>query len=247
MKYDTLQNLIKTSRFLVCLEGIHVSEDCGCMNYRDDANAYDIEEKYSCSPEEIFNATFFNTRPDQFYTFFRNEMLSSLGAPDDCIKVLQKMESDGLLKCIITRELYSLAKRAGCRNVIELHGNVFEYHCPRCGKAYEIQDILAAKSVPLCQDCQTVIRPGVALVGESLSNRKLSEAADLISHADTLLILGCNMKSVLPDMSLQFFQGENILLVNEPPHYADCLATHIYHAKPRDLLPQVYPLSPKLF
>ena len=105
MKYDTLQNLIKTSRFLVCLEGIHISEDCGCMNYRDEANAYNIEEKYSCSPEEIFNAAFFNTRPDQFYTFFRNEMLSSLGAPDDCIKVLQKMESDGLLRCIITREI----------------------------------------------------------------------------------------------------------------------------------------------
>ena len=247
MKYDTLQNLIKTSRFLVCLEGIHISEDCGCMNYRDEANAYNIEEKYSCSPEEIFNAAFFNTRPDQFYTFFRNEMLSSLGAPDDCIKVLQKMESDGLLRCIITRELYSLAKRAGCRNVIELHGNVYEYYCPRCQKAYGIRDILGAKGVPLCQDCQTVIRPGVALVGESISNHKLSEAADLISHADTLLILGCNMKSVLPDMSLQFFHGDNIILINEPPHYADSLATHIYYAKPRDLLPQVYPLPPSCF
>ena len=51
-------------------------------------------------------------------------------------------------------------------------------------------------------------------MGESLSNHKLSEAADLISHADTLLILGCNMKSVLPDMSLQFFHGDNIIPVS---------------------------------
>ncbi len=90
MKYDTLQNLIKTSRFLVCLEGIHISEDCGCMNYRDEANAYNIEEKYSCSPEEIFNAAFLTHALTNSTLFFRNEMLSSLGAPDDCIKVLQK-------------------------------------------------------------------------------------------------------------------------------------------------------------
>lgn len=240
MKYDCLKRMIENSRHLVCLEGIHISENCGCMNYRGEKDTYCIESKYGYSPEEMFHASFFNTRPTQFYRFYRQEMLNHPGTPNSCLRSLAALENKGILKGVITRELYSLANRAGCQNVIELHGNVYTYHCPRCGKSYGIEDILSSDLLPLCDNCQAVIRPGVAMIGDMLNNHVLSRAAALISHADVLLIIGCHMRSILIEMSLHYFQGSDIILIHEEPHYADSLANHVYCADPNLLLPSLF-------
>lgn len=244
MAYEALRKLIKNSKYLVCLQGLLTSETCGCMNYRSGSapSLMEIESKYGHSPDEILNSTFFNTRPGEFYHFYRNEMLSKQGAPDSSIDVLRRLEEDGILKAIITRELYSLAKRGNCKNVIELHGNIFSYHCPHCHRPFHIDYIMATDKVPLCPDCNTVIRPGIALTGETVSNKTITQGADYVSKADTLLIIGCNMRSILVSSTLQYFKGEHVILINDVHHYADRLANHVYHAMPEDVLTQLYPL-----
>lgn len=242
MSLEGLQNAIQKSRNIVCLLGVNASQDCGCLNYRWGDRIYELESRYGQSPEEIFSAVFYNTRTKQFFDFYQKEILSTLGTPDACMHTLARMEQDGKLNAVITREIFSLAKRAGCKNVLELHGSIYRNKCPHCGKEYDIEYMKKGKTVPLCEKCGVTVRPQVCLVGEVIDNQILTAAANEIQKADLLLILGCNMNAMLTTTCVKYFNGDRMVLINEKEHYKDDVADMVYHAKPRDILPKVYPL-----
>ena len=73
-KLEYLKRAIENSNYMVCLMGVGVSEDCGCINFRKQQDALSMEIAYGYSPEEMFNPTFFSTRTEQFYDFYKNYM-----------------------------------------------------------------------------------------------------------------------------------------------------------------------------
>lgn len=243
MEMTYVRKRIEEASNLVCLLGISTSMDCGCLNYRQEDGLYDLEQKYGHAPEEIFSSVFFSTRPQQFFDFYKTEILKRTGMPDDCMKTLARMETDGRLKAIITRELFSLPRRAGCQNVVELHGSIYENHCPRCGKAFDIGYMLETDGVPLCPECKVPIRPGVNLIGDRMSSARITMAAAELAKADTLLILGGHMETPLVSNMLPYFHGNLVILVNESKHLSDRMADFTYYGKPRDILPQLYPAA----
>jgi NAD-dependent deacetylase len=235
-KLEYLSSVIDKSQYLVCLMGVKVSSEYGCTNYRDENDAYEIEAKYGYSPEEMFCSSFYNTRVDQFYQFYKADMIRELGTVNEDMGVLKRMEDSGKLKAIVTRDIFSLARRVGCRNVYELHGSVFDNKCPHCGRKYPVEYIQNSKGVPRCESCGTVIRPGVTMVGEMVDNALISKAAAEVKQADTLLVLGCNLKSALTDTFLRYFEGRELVLIHEKEHYADKKADLVIYGKPMDIL-----------
>lgn len=239
-KYDEklkwLRKTIDKSQYLVSLVGVGISTQCGCTNYREENDAYRCEEKYGYSPEEMFNASFFNTRPELFYKFYKTEMLRELGEVEDGLYALKRLEDQGKLKCIITRDIFSLPRRAGCKNVYELHGSVFDNICPHCKKHYSAEYIKNCNGLPKCDNCGTVIRPGVSLIGEMVDNALISNAASEVQKADTLLVMGCNLKSMLAEIFLKYFEGQRLILLNDQEHFADCKADLVIYGKPVDIL-----------
>lgn len=238
---QAIHDVIQSSSYLVCLQGITVSEDCGCLNYRSDKEAYAVESKYGYSPEEIFCSSFYNTRTQQFFDFYRREMLFRRGEPNECLKTLARMERDGILKMIITREIFSLAKRAGCEHVLEYHGNIYSNKCPRCGQVFPLEYITNSSGVPMCQRCNVPVRPQVCLMGEMVDNQLITKGAEEISKADVLLVLGSNLKSYLCSTCLKYFQGNKLILINAREHYSDHKADLVYHGRPDEVLPFIYP------
>ena len=95
----------------------------------------------------------------------------------DTFRVAARMEQKGKLKCIITGNIYGYPQKAGCRNVINLHGSIHENICPHCGRKYPLEYIRASKKVPLCEDCSRVIRPQVALFGEMMDSQLMTRSA----------------------------------------------------------------------
>ena len=234
-----LKKMLLESDYLVILKGIGVSMECGCTSYRRSKYAYEIEEKYGRSPEEIFSAGFYNTRVRQFFEFYKNDLISSLGEINDGLKTLKKLEDMGVLKMIITRDIFSLAHRAGCKNVIELHGSVYHNECPHCRRKYPLEYIRDSKGVPRCENCGTTIRPQIVLAGEMVNNALSTKAADEVSKADTLLLLGCDMSSVLAESFLRYFTGKRVILIHNREHYADSKADLVIHGKSMDILAQL--------
>ena len=235
-KIGYLREVIDRSKYMVCLFGVGIGSQCGCTNYRDESDSYDIEAKYGYSPDELFNVSFFNTRVEQFYEFYKNDMLNNLGTVGEGLYSLQKMEAQGKLKYIITRDIYSLPRRAGCQNVYELHGSVYRNFCPHCKKTYPVEYLQNSSGVPKCEDCGTVIRPGVSMVGEMVDNALISKAAEEVKKADTLLVIGCTLKASLTNTFLRYFEGEELVLINNTEHFADNIADLVIHGNPMDIL-----------
>ena len=152
---------------------------------------------------------------------------------------LKRLQDYGMIHSIITRRIAGLEDRAGCRNVLNLKGTVFDNVCPGCGRHYPVEYIRDAKGVPLCEKCFTAIRPQVCLFGEMIDNGLMTRAAEEITKADVLLVLGTNLNSPLCSQMLQYYTGTNLILVTETEHFADQQADIVIRSRCDDFLGQL--------
>ncbi len=75
--------------------------------------------------------------PELFYEYYRNEILSKHPEAGKGNEALARLEEAGYLKTIITKGIYNMPQKAGCKNVINMYGNIYENNaCPRCGKIF---------------------------------------------------------------------------------------------------------------
>lgn len=239
MAYEILEKIIEDSNRIVCLCGLGVFKENGYLNFRDDEEAYDIEMSYGYSPEELFSSTFFHTRAELFFRYYRDSVLQLDIKPNETFQALVMLEQMGKLKCTVTRGIHGTAEKAGCKNVVNLLGSVLDNECPRCHKEYSLEYIKNNGKVPLCENCHTTLRPGVTLMGEMVSNLAITEAASAISNADVLLVLGCNLNVFLSEKFIQYYTGNKLILINEEEHYTDKLADFVIHKKVVDVLPDL--------
>lgn len=89
---------------------------------------------------------------------------------------------------VITQNVDELHRRAGSRNLIELHGSIFRVRCIRDQKLRPALDPFV--DLPPRCECGSLLRPDVVWFGEPLPERALAEAAERVSEADLLLIVG---------------------------------------------------------
>ncbi len=240
MSDQTLLQMLEESRYTTVLSGAGMLLESGYPAIRDGAEAYEMEQKYGHAPEEIFRGSFYSTRTEQFFEFYKDVMLGAIDTPPGkCFYEMAELERRGLFQMIITRRVFGLPERAGCRNVINLHGSIYNNHCPHCGKKYSVDYIRNAKRVPLCEDCNTVIRPDVCLYGEMVSNQLITRAAEEVAKADVLLVLGANLKSYLCSHLLPYYHGEKLIVINSEPHFSDKYADMVIRRRVDDTLEQI--------
>lgn len=239
MSIAYLKTILNEGSNIVCLLGRGPAAKQGCDVYREDF-IYDVETRYGRSPGEIVNSTFYNNRPEIFYEFYRDEILKRRGEPDEINFALKRMEDDGRLIGIVTRGFFNLSKRAGCHNIVHLYGNIDRNTCPHCGKVFDANYILEHKPLPLCDECGTLIHPGIALSGELLDSRVSNRAAEMISSADILLVIGADLQTPLGSLT-KFFNGDRLCLVNNAPHYSDEAADCVCIGDMEQIMREAYP------
>jgi NAD-dependent deacetylase len=239
MSISYLKEILTNGNNIVCLLGKATAAEQGCDLYREDFS-YDVEARYGRSPSEIVSSTFYNNRPEVFYEFYREDILKRSGEPDDLNYSLRQMEIDGKLKGIVTRSFFDLSGRAGCQNVVSLYGNIEKNSCPHCNKEFSSEYILANKPLPKCDDCGTLIHPGIALSGEMLDSQVMTRAIEQITAADILLVLGTDLQSRLGSMA-KYFNGDRICLVNSYSHYSDQAADCVCIGNISAIMHEAYP------
>src|SRR5687768_5086965 len=70
---------------------------------------------------------------------------------------------------LVTQNVDGLHQRAGSRDVIELHGNVWRARCLNCSSRIDLHDRDPdANGLFICSDCGNHMRPDVVLFGEML-------------------------------------------------------------------------------
>lgn len=232
MNSRNILQMLKDSHYTVVMSGIDMILENGYPALRDGDISYEMEQKYGYLPEEILSSTIYATRQDLFYKFYKNEILSAMSIPPGkgflCLK---QLEDEGLIQCIVTRRLFGLPSRAGCRNVIDLHGNVTDNFCPHCGETYSMEYVMEAEGVPRCRKCGTAIRPKICLFGEMVDNRVMTRAVSEIQKADVLMVLGAGLHMSLCRQIVQYYEGKKLILIKEQEHYSDSAADVIVYSR----------------
>ena len=205
-----LKTWIDNSDNIVFFGGAGVSTESGIPDFRSTDGLY--HQQYDYPPETILSRSFYVSRPEEFFRFYRNKMLYLDAQPNAAHKKLAELEAAGRLRAVITQNIDGLHQKAGSRNVLELHGSVLRNHCQRCGAFYGVEAIRNSSGIPRCR-CGGIIKPDVVLYEESLNGRTLEQSVEAISSCD-LLIIGGTSLAVYPAAGLVNYCRGKIAVVN---------------------------------
>ena len=134
MREKNIFHVLRDSRYTVVLSGAGLMAESGYPLLRDGEESYEIEDKYGYSFEEIFSSGFYSARKELFFRFYKEVILKAVDIPPGKgFSMLKKLQDHGLVDSIITRRIAGLEDRAGCRNVVNMKGTVFDNVCPSCG------------------------------------------------------------------------------------------------------------------
>ncbi|NCB92035.1 MAG: NAD-dependent deacetylase [Clostridia bacterium] len=236
-KIEALRRILDDSTYTVAIAGSGMMAEGGYISVKTQERAYEIEEKYGESPEMIFTSNYYNTRPEKFFRFYKNEMLRHMPTVTESAQALVNMERAGKLQCMITANIYSLGKRAGLNHVLEMYGNVYENKCSRCQRSYSMEYIRDAKGIPECEVCEAVIRPQINLFGEMVDSNMITRITVEIEKADTLLVLGTTLKSEVFTSYIRYFSGRYLVVIHDEDHFADHKADLTIIDQPKNVLP----------
>ncbi|MCI9593409.1 MAG: NAD-dependent deacetylase [Lachnospiraceae bacterium] len=236
---EKFKSLLEKSHYTVALCGSGMMEEGGALVIRADERAYDIELKYGVSPEYIFSSAYYNTRPEEFFTFYREEILNVRQGQTKSGKALAQLEREGRLHCIITGNIYEISQQCGCSNVINLHGSIYNNWCPHCHTKYSLDYVMEAKGIPRCQKCHAVVRPLVSLFGEMVDSQVMTRATMEIEKAELLILLGTNMNSELFSNYIRYFDGRDIVIVHQREHFLDKKADLVFIDEPQNILSEL--------
>lgn len=219
---DKIRDIIRNSNNIVLVSGSEVTRETGLNGVRAEHIAYDIEEKYGFSSDEIVSSLFLSRSVEKFYDYYRNIILNKADVELTGVhKAAAKLEKEGKLTAVVTKTVYGHFQQAGCENVVELYGSCEENRCPRCGRVYNSRFIKESKNAPKCTDCEVILRPGFSLYGEMIDNGRLTKASNAIEYADVLIVAGMSLNSLSWSKMLRYYEGDKLILINTEPKSGD--------------------------
>lgn len=150
---------------------------------------------------------------------------------------------------IVTQNVDGLHRRAGSRDVVELHGSLLAFRCLDGGHTYPVDRILAMDDLgsdgmvdpPECPECGDLVRPGVVWFGEMLPLDALERAWKLVATANVVLVIGTSAMvypaAELPAMAKA--AGAAVVEINPAPTPFTPHADVYWPARAGQALPQL--------
>lgn len=220
-KIIELAEIIKNSDNIVFFGGAGVSTASGVPDFRSSDGLYSKKLGKNFTPEEAVSHSFFVKHTDEFYEFYKKNLIYPEAKPNACHIALAKLEEMGKLKAVVTQNIDGLHQEAGSKKVYELHGSVLRNNCMDCHKFYDVSHILEADGVPVCTECGGIVKPDVVLYEEGLDNEVISGAVSSIANADALIIGGTSLIVYPAAGFIDYFRGSRLVLLNKSQTMAD--------------------------
>ena len=228
-KITQFADVLRESNNIVFFGGAGVSTASGIPDFRSSDGLYSKKLNKNFSPEEAVSHTFFVRYPEEFYDFYKKNLVYPGAKPNACHTALAELEQMGKLKAVVTQNIDGLHQAAGSKTVYELHGSVLRNYCMSCHAFYDADYILESESVPKCSECGGVVKPDVVLYEEGLDDYTVTSAIKAINNADMLIIGGTSL-AVYPAAGLiDYFRGKHLVLINKTVTRADEKADIVIH------------------
>jgi NAD-dependent deacetylase len=221
---------------IVAFTGAGISAESGVPTFRGDDG---IWKKFK--PEELANMSAFMKNPDlvwEWYAHRRTVIGKTEPNAGHCALVRL---AEVVPRCtVVTQNIDNLHRRAGSRNVIELHGNIERSYCMTCGTAFD-HARTDDSAVPSCLKCGGRIRPDVVWFGEALPDDEWEDAVRATQNADIFLSIGTSAV-VYPAASLPMLakrSGAYLVEINPDETPLTPMVDEYLRGKSGDVLPGI--------
>ncbi|KAM3967315.1 NAD-dependent protein deacylase [Aphomia sociella] len=202
---------LKSAKQVVILSGAGISAESGIPTFR---GAGGYWRKYQASSLATPGA--FKASPSLVWEFYhyRREVAAKAqpNAGHTAIADYENKYGSEKQVTVITQNVDGLHERAGTKNLIELHGNLYKTRCTKCKEvlvntespicealanrgapeANVVGSDIPVKDLPHCKksECNGLLRPHIVWFGESLEPAVLSKAEAAMSTCDVCLVVG---------------------------------------------------------
>ena len=178
---------------VVIFSGAGISAESGLSTFRD---ADGLWEKYRI--EEICTAGCLSWNRENTLAFYdaRREQLSAVepnAAHHAIAKLQEKFPKD---IAIITQNVDDLFERAGCKDVLHLHGFLPHLRCEQCG-ATELIGYTKQDRAFTCKRCNGSLRPDIVFFGEAAP--MYEHLYEAMEECEFLVIIGSSGNVVAMD------------------------------------------------
>jgi NAD-dependent deacetylase len=218
--YREAAEIIIANQPCVALTGAGISAESGIPTFRDKGGLWDKFDPAVYASIEVFRED-----PSKYWSI-RGEFIRRYDdyRPNSGHTALVELEAQGFLAHVITQNIDGLHKKAGSRNVTELHGSLREIFCTGCGREYRAPHVPEGPA-PRC-GCGGVLKPNTVLFGEPLPPEALETAIAQARACRSMLLIGTSAV-VQPAASLPFLardRGAKVIEVNIERAFpgADC-------------------------
>lgn len=199
------RRLLTARRRIAVFSGAGISAESGIPTFRGEHGLW------SEAPPQVFGTPWgvmgaLERDPGGLATMLGRILEVILAAePNPAHRAVAELGGRGNLGGVITQNVDDLHERAGARDVVKLHGDLFRWRCIACGASREldraelaqIRDRLGAvhltedllRLIPTCA-CGHRVRPDIVLFGEALPIAAIESASAVLREADAVLVVG---------------------------------------------------------
>ena len=195
------------------LTGAGVSAESGVPTFRDAQQGLWAQ----FDPLKLATVEGFLSDPQLVWRWYawRREIVSGV-EPNPGHLALAELEQLVPRVTLVTQNVDGLHQRAGSRQVIEFHGNIFENRCitENC-----VLDAVGDGEPPTCPNCGGLVRPGVVWFGENIPEHSLNVSFAAAEDCDLFLSVGTSSE-VYPAAGLADIaktQGATTIEINPQP------------------------------
>uniref|UniRef100_A0A0N7ZCB6 NAD-dependent protein deacylase n=1 Tax=Scylla olivacea TaxID=85551 RepID=A0A0N7ZCB6_SCYOL len=204
------REVYKKSKHVVVLTGAGVSAESGVPTFRGDGGLW-----RTWRAQDLASPSAFARDPSLVWEFYhyRRELMATKHPNPAHLAIAeaeQRLTAEGRRLVVITQNIDELHKKAGSKEVLELHGSLFRTECTKCheirpntdspicaslaGKGAPDPNAVNARipesELPRCQKCSGLLRPNVVWFGEGLDDNVLQKAGDELDTCDLCLVVG---------------------------------------------------------
>jgi len=140
---ERLASLLREASSVVALTGAGISVPSGIPDFRTPGTG--LWE--NVDPMEVAHIDAWRRDPEHFWQFY-GERFQSLRdkEPNGAHRALVELERGGVLDAVVTQNIDMLHRKAGTRELVEVHGTIEHSSCLACGATYPLDEVRARQA-----------------------------------------------------------------------------------------------------
>lgn len=201
------------ANYLTVLTGAGVSAESGVPTFRGNDGLW-----RNYDPRQLATPEAFERNPELVWEWYvyRRGLMDSVH-PNPAHQAIAELERLSPRFLLITQNVDNLHRRAGSKDLVELHGNIFKVRCSLCER--KLEERFDPTEIPPRCECGGYLRPDVVWFGEMLPRDALDRAFRASAECNCMLVVGTSA-IVQPAASLPLIakrEGAFVAEINYEP------------------------------